>query len=49
MAEAMNMSVDAFRKKLDKSSNQAAKMKKDDSAKTKKELKKLQQQVKEIK
>ena len=37
VAEAMNMSMDKFRKKLDKSSNQAAKTKKDDSAETKKE------------
>ena len=41
MAEAMNMSVDKSRKKLDKPSNQAAKTKKDDSAETTKELKKL--------
>ena len=49
MAEAMIMTVDQFRSKLAKSSNQAVKKKKDDSAETKKELKKLQQQVKEIK
>ena len=49
MAEAMHMTVDRFRSKLEKSSNQAAKKKKDDSTETKKELKKLQQQVKEIK
>ena len=49
MVEAMNMSVEKFRKKLDKTTNQAATPKKEDSAETKKELKKLQQQVKEIK
>ena len=49
MAEAMHMTVDQFRSKLEKASNQAAKKKKDDSAETKKELKKLLQQVKEIK
>ena len=49
MAEAMIMSLDKFRKKLGKSSSQTAKTKKDDSAETKKELKKLQIQVKEMK
>ena len=45
----MNMTIDKFREKLTKTANQTAKKKKDDSAETKKELKKLQKQVKEMK
>ena len=47
MAEAMNMTVDKFKEKLEKSAN-SAKRKTCDSAQTKKELKKLQKQVKEM-
>ena len=49
MAEAMNMTLDDFRKKLKKSTDHTAKKKKDDSADNKKEIKKLQKQVKEMK
>ena len=46
MAEARNMTVDKFKEKLAKSENSNAKKKTDDSAQTKKELKKFQKQVK---
>jgi hypothetical protein len=49
MAEAMNMKLDDFRKKLKKSTDHTAKKKKDDSADNKKEIKKLQKHVKEMK
>ena len=49
MAEAMNMKLDDFRKILKKSTDHTAKKKKDDSADNKKEIKKLQNQVKEMK
>ena len=48
MTEAMNMTVGKFKEKLEKSANQTAKKKTDDSAQTIKELKKLQKQVKEM-
>ena len=42
MAEAMNVSIDKFKEKLNRSTEQQAKKKTDDSTQTKKELKKLQ-------
>ena len=48
MAEAMDMTPDEFKKKLKKSTDHAGKKKKDDSAENKKEIKKLQKQVKEM-
>ena len=44
----MNMSHERFKEKLIKGTEQQAKKKTDDSQDTKKELKKLQQQVKEM-
>ena len=49
MALAMNMSHERFKEKLSTATKQQAKKKTDDSQDTKKELKKLQQQVIEIK
>ena len=48
MAEAMNMSIEKFKEELNKSTEQRAKKKTDDSINTKNELKKLQKQVKEM-